>query len=482
MINFAEAMEYEENITKTENGAKSFKSTKNYCLDLFALGSSARNMDDFEKRKLVLNAFKENPLTAMKIIFYIRDIRGGTGERDFFRFAINELIKYGHGDSVVKNINLIPIYGRWDDIYVFEPFEKYHKHMKDLISFHIELDLKNMKAGNEISLIGKWLKSENTSSKESKRLAKFTIDLLGYTPRHYRKTLSSLRKYLKVVERDISAKNYDNISYENIPSRASMVYREAFKRNDKERYDKYIESVSKGEKKINTNNILPHEICHKILDESDNDVLEVMWNNLPDYINEKNKNALVMADVSGSMMGLPMEVSVSTALYFAERCEGVFKNLFMTFSSDPSFVKVDGVTLYDKMRNIKNSDWGYSTDINKAFKKILGMAVSYNIDPKDMPKSIFIISDMQFNQAEENKTNFQVIAEDYMNYGYEMPKLIFWNVDARNSQVPVTKDENGTTLVSGFSPIIFSQVISGTTPEEYMKSVIETERYSLVRV
>lgn len=481
MTTFREAMEIEENVTYTENGAKAYKSSKNYCLDLFALGSSARNMDDIDKENLIINAFNQDSLTAMKIIFYIRDIRGGTGERDFFRFAITKLIENGYGNSVIKNIRLIPEYGRWDDLYVFEPFENYHNILKNLLTKQLHNDIVNKNNGcKDVSLLAKWLKSENTSSKESKRLARFTMNLLNLKPKEYRRILSSLRKYLKIVERDISAKTYDKINYENVPSRASMVYRNAFKKNDEERYSKYLEDVSKGEKKINTKNVLPYEIFNKI-DTSDNETLELLWKNLPNYINEKNKNALVMADVSASMWGTPLSVSVSTALYFAERCEGAFRNMFITFSEDPEIVSIKGETLEQKMEYINYSNRGYNTNINKAFSKILELAKEYNVSPEDMPRSIFIISDMQFDSCVMG-TNFDSMKEMYRNSGYELPTIIFWNVDARNSQVPVKRDENGVILVSGFSPVIFSQAMEHITPEEHMEKVINSKRYKPIMV
>ena len=483
MNKFRNAMEEVENTTLTENNSKAYKSSLNNCLDLFALGGSARNMDDIEKRNLIINAYNENSDLAMKLIFYIRDVRQGMGERDFFRYAI-KVLSDRHSDSILKNIKYIPEYGRWDDLYTLVDYKTYKDTVFSFMKEQVEKDLTEIKNGtNDVSLIGKWLKSENASSNETKRLARMTMSAFNMKPKEYRKTLVKLRKAIDILETKLSKKEYDKIDYSKIPSRASMIYRSAFYRNDEDRYTSFLESVEKGEKTINTSNIYPYEFYNKVRYGYDKS-LDVMWDNLPNYINEKNKNALVMADVSGSMDGDPMAVSVSMALYFAERCEGVFKDLFLTFSSNPEFVKIKGKTLYEKMNNLLEADggeWSQSTDINKAFKLILDTGIKHDVPNEDMPKILYIVSDMQFDKAEEGRTNYDVIKEQYEEAGYEMPVIVFWNVDARNKQVPVTKDENGTVMVSGFSPKIFEMVVENTTPEEFMmNNVYHNERYKVI--
>lgn len=467
----------ELNKTETENGDLAFKSTLKANLDLFALGGAVRNQSPKQfYYGLVLPAFQEDERLALLNIFYLADVRGGQGERNFFRETIKRL-----ADDIpailVKVIHLIPEYTRWDNLYSLVD-TKLESAMWAII--HKEF-YKHVNEGTT-SLLFKWLKSENASSKETKRLAQRTIEVLAITPKRYRKILTEKRAQLEhgIVENKISRNLWEDIAYDKIPSRAHFQYRKAFGRHDEIGYKKFLDLVETGEAKINTSQLQPHDIAHKVFSGgfSTKQEVDVFWKNLPNYVDE-NSNALVMADVSGSMLGTPMDVSVSLALYFAERNKGAFKDYFMTFSGNPELVKVQGSTIVDKLLMIRRAEWGMNTNLYRALKTILNVAVENKVPQEEIPSELIIISDMQFDNCVQGTSTFHQIKREFEQFGYELPTVVFWNVDARNTNVPVTHDENGVVLVSGFSAITFKLITEGTliTPEEFMRSVLYAPRY-----
>jgi hypothetical protein len=468
--------------TLTENGAKTNKSTKNAVLDFFALGGALRSRTDQDIINLFMRSYNEDRDLAMKTLFYFRDVRGGQGERKTFRVIANDLAST-NAMSILRNFKSIAEMGRWDDFFTFVG-TRLEKEAFTFLKAQLDSDIlkfKNVEKG--ISLLAKWLPSENTSSKATRTLAMKFRNFLGATPREYRTTLSDLRAYLNVIERDMSANKWAGMNYEKIPSRAHMIYRKAFGRHNQDGYAAYLASVEKGEKKINSSTLYPYDIAEKILDGNGDKTLDAQWAALPNYVPE-GSNAIVVADVSGSMRGRPMASSVALALYFAERNTGIFHNYFMTFSDTPELVEVVGSTVTQKMNNISQASWEGSTNIQGVFNLILQTASESKIPERDMPKKIFIISDMEFNICSNNKsTNYETIKNKYRLSGYEMPTLIFWNVNARNNQSPITINDNGTMVVSGQSPSIFESVMKSKvlTPYDMMLEVLMKDRYSDIR-
>jgi hypothetical protein len=287
----------------------------------------------------------------------------------------------------------------------------------------------------------------------------------------------------------MTQKKWNDIPYEHVPSRAMKLYTKAFTKNDKDRFVQYLEDVKAGKKTIKASTLYPYDIVHELfhkleVDETELNSLQAQWEALPDYLKDSTeKNGIVVADVSGSMWGRPIEVAISLALYFSERNKGTFKDYFLTFSESPELVKVYGKNLLEKINNVSNANWGMSTNLQSIFDLILKTAVKYNTKEEDMPSKIFIVSDMQFNMAisDNRKTNFEVIDEKYKAAGYKRPVLVFWNVNA-SSDSPVTKDEKGTFLVSGCSPSILKNAMNTTavTPIDLMLEVLNSERYSKI--
>jgi hypothetical protein len=491
------------NVTQTTNGAKALKSTQSYLVDYFASSGALRNRSKSDVITLFSKAFAEDSLLAMKALFYTRDIRGGQGERDTFKTLIKHLA-FNHPDVLAKNINLIPYYGRYDDFLVLldTPLEKL---TMTLIKAQLLADIDS----EQPSLLAKWLPSENASSYETKRLAKKVRESLGLTSKQYRKTLSNLRGKINLVETQMSEKNFGEIEYDKIPSKAGLIYRKAFYRNDEERYTEFVNAVTNPvvakERgiKINTKTLFPYEIVDKYADrfgtvrfgnhlhcafkKTSDPVLEAMWNNLPDYVGGNFDNALAVVDTSASMRGLPISVALSLGLYFAERNKGAFANHFITFSNQPELQEIVGATLGEKLANMSTAQWDMNTDIKKVFKLILHTAIQNDVPQDELPSKLFIISDMQFDRCVNGGNNelvFAYLANEFAKYGYVLPELVFWNVNASAGNFPVKHNETGVALVSGCSPSIFKNLLGGKdmTPYGMMLETLNTERYATVIV
>ena len=480
-MTFLTALETELNVTTTENGAKAYKSTLNECVDLFGKISACRK-DIPQARKLFALAFKEDPETATRILFNARDIRGGQGEREVFRNLFKDLVSE-NSEIGEKLVELIPVYGRWDDLLVLENTSAWGR-VQYIILEQLRKDEVALTAGENVSLLGKWMPSINASSADSKRLGRRFAQLLGKNERQYRKFLTALRSRIKIVEQKMCSKEWSEIDYEHLPSRAGFMYRKAFAKQDATRYAEYLSAVEKGDKKINAGTIYPYEIVENYLYKgaSNDKTIDLMWEALPNYMEGQELNGLVVADVSGSMMGTPMAVSISLAMYIAERNTGIWKDKFITFSYRPEIQTIAGKTVGDRIRNLSRADWAGNTDLRAVFESVLNAGIKNDVPDAEMPKKLIIVSDMQFDQAcaSNKRTNFEQIEKMYRKAGYEMPQLVFWNVNAIGGNVPMTIHDTGTCLVSGCSPSILKSVLGGKviTPVDVMRDAVYNERYA----
>lgn len=492
-MSFLNNLKEQSNITYTENGAVTNESTFSDCLDLFYMAGATRNTDPIEVAKAVAKAFAEDRDLTMKILFFARDIRGGLGERRFFRIAINT-IAYLNIESARKNLRFIPEYGRWDDM-----LELYDMKVKsdiiNIIKDQLEEDNRNMSENKEVSLLAKWLPSVNTSSNKTKELARKIASDLGMNECTYRKTLSALRKYIDILESRLCQKNY-TFDYSKQPSKAMLKYRKAFLRNDKARYSAFLDDVAKGNANLNTSTLYPYEIVRKItgncgdcvkMSAEEKKSLDVTWNALSDI--ENAQNAIAVVDGSGSMYcggnPSPADVALSLGIYFAEHNKGAFKNHFITFSMHPQLVEVKGKDIYEKVEYASSFNECANTDIQAVFDLILNTAVKNKTPQEELPETIYIISDMEFDSCamdgDESFTNYETAKRKFEKKGYTLPNVVFWNVNARTQQVPVTMHESGTALVSGASPQIFDMVKSGNiNPYAMMMDIIGSERYSAI--
>ena len=487
---YLDNLKHEANYTVTENGATTHLSSQSYCLDLFATIGALRNRPDEDILDRFFRAFAEDREMAMKILFYARDIRGGLGERKVFRTILQELAMR-EPETVKKNLRLVPEYGRWDDLLCLLDGNCGQTAM-DILTTQFFHDCRAYSFGNrdDISLLAKWLPSANTSSREAVRLARKIIKALGITEKSYRHSLSVLRRQIRIIENNLREKDY-TFDYSKQPSKAMLKYRKAFIRNDGERYSAYLDSVAEGKAKMNTGTLYPYGIVHRCLrsvsmSEEERKSLDVTWNQLEDFTN--GSNSMVILDGSGSMYTScdsdmrPIDVAMSLAIYFAERTKGDFHNHFITFSSRPQVVQVEGRDILEKVQFCEKFNDCSNTDLERTFRLLLDTAVHNRTPQEEMPETLYIISDMEFDRCSNaGMTNFQNAKKMFEDHGYKLPNIVFWNVDSRNTQQPVTRNEQGVALVSGASPRVFQMVISGETdPMEYMKSVILTERYAPV--
>lgn len=492
------------NFDYTENGALTHTTTMSDLYDLFALGGAYRERSDEDCITLFKKAYKENPEYALKCLFYLRDILEGQGERRFFRVCLKWLAGYDT-DAVIRNLKNISLYGRWDDLYCFVG-TKAESATFDVIKEQLMLDM----TCKTPSLLAKWLKSENTSSLDSRKLAKITREHLGMTPRQYRKTLSVLRGKINVLERLMSAGKWDEIEFDKIPSKAGLIYRNAFARHDVERCKanpqatSYKDFIKDENTKVNAKALYPYEVVEKVidllcsrsyycdkadsipLDDLDRLAINKYWDNLEDYFNGTCLNALPVVDTSGSMWGRPIDIAISLGLYCAEHNRGPFEDHYISFASRPQLIRTEGVDFCDKVRRIYQANLCDNTNIEATFDLILNTALENNLPQADIPENLLIISDMEFDQAQNychqkmDKTLLESIANDWEEAGYQMPHLVFWNVNARNDRVPM-EDKDGITFVSGASPITYQMIMTGKTAQDLMWDKLGSERYAAIK-
>lgn len=477
-----EALKKEANIAYTENGAVSLRSSGKDCLDLFAGIGALRHADEAEIISRFIKAYSENADLAMKILFYARDIRGGLGERRVFRSILRWLAE-NEKQSVLKNLGSIAEFGRWDDMLVLLDTPCCDAAL-EYMKARFEKDLAALEIEGEVSLLAKWLPSANASNPETVRMAKRIIKAFGMKETDYRKALSRLRAYIRIIENNLREKDY-SFDYSKQPSKAMFKYRRAFYRNDEERYMAFLDSVDRGEAKLNTGTLMPYEIVEKVHhgDISDHRSLDVTWKALENFCGDEN--ALVVADGSGSMYWgcnpTPASVAQSLAIYFAERNRGAFRNHFITFSTFPQLVEIKGEDIVAKVRYCEQFNEIADTNLEAVFEMLLAAVVKYKLPQEELPEKLYIISDMEFNSCvrKASLSNFENAKARFAQFGCKLPQIVFWNVASRAQQIPVRCNEAGVALVSGCSPRIFSMVMSGETdPYSFMLSVINTERYA----
>ena len=494
------AMKSATNYTLTENGGITHKTTNSDLLDMFAMGAAMRNRSDEDVILMFKKAFAENAELAMKMLFYIRDVRGGQGERRFFRV----IMKWAAGnsdtrESVRKNIQYFPEFGRWDDLYALcdTALEKdAFNFMKSQLALDVECKTP--------SLLAKWLKSENASSLETRRLANKTRAFLGMTHKEYRKVLSVLRARINVLEVLMSANRWDEIEFDKIPSKAGLIYKNAFARRDiiKAKYEKFAKDETT---KVNAGTLYPYEVVEKAiqlmggyygygrkvaLDNTDRLMINKYWDNLTDYFGDAKLDALCMIDTSGSMSGTPINVATALGMYCAERNQGPWHNHYISFSSRPQLIETAGVDFCDKVQRIVATNLCENTNIEAAFDMVLNTAVRTGAS---LPEYMIVISDMEFDSATGNgwrrsgsgmcaanaETVMETIERKFNSHGLRMPKLIYWNVDARQANIPMIGNHY-VSYVSGFSPSIFKQILTGKTGWDLMMEAIDSERYACI--
>lgn len=468
MNSFVNAVQNQE--ARTANGMKARKSTANAVVDLFYKIGASRGKDitaDF------VSALVQNEELALRVALWARDVRGGAGERELFR-QILKYLENTRPDLAMKLLGKVPEVGRWDDLFVFQTSELKSQ------AYTLLGDALRAKNG----LAAKWTPRKGEVAREIR-------EFFGMTPKFYRKSLVEMTK---VVESQMCAKDWDNINFSHVPSLAATRYKKAFYRNT-EKFAEYVAELVKGtdpKVKVNAGAVFPYDVlkgvAYGLFNKTEKDHIVAQWNALENFVGDAN--VLPLVDVSGSM-SCPagrnssvscMDVSVSLGLYLADKNKGVFKDTFLTFSSDPQLLNLKGDVI-QKMDQMVRSEWGMSTDLVKAMMKILNVAVKGKVPQEDMPSMLLILSDMQFNACvEHDDSAMEMIARQFTSNGYEVPKVVFWNINSSDN-VPVKHDESGVALVSGFSPSIVKAILAADTseftPEAIMLKAIMSDRYKV---
>lgn len=508
-MNFANAMYRAGSEKLTENGAFAYDSTaQGAMLDLFSQIGALRPRTEREIEQKFAAAFKEDKLLATKMMFYAGDIReGGLGERRTFRICLHWLAE-NHPEIVVKNIQLIPFYNRFDSLFTLVDTEC-EAIMWELIAETLTKDVRAMKASTKskhvpVSLLAKWMPSENTSSAKTRALAGKAMRALKLSPRTYRRMLSALRKHIGITERMMSAGEWGLIDYAKVPSYAMHNYGSAFAKHDHERFDAYLKSVNKGEVKINAGTLYPYDLVEKYMPKGygwganarsygdcyistkEDAVVEAQWKALPNYVNE-GLNIIAMADVSGSMCGRPMASSIGLAIYLAQHNIGAYHNQYMTFTDNPHFINLrEGCSLLEAVQKTASAGVGYSTNLMKAMNEILRVAIANGVPNSEMPKAMLVLSDNEIDQYYRPNVNWDfmdTLEAKFRAVGYECPKLILWNINARNDTFLSSRED--VVLVSGQSASTFKNLVralNGMTAYEYMVSILNGKAYEKIRV
>ena len=506
-MNFANAMYRAGSEKLTENGAFAYDSAaQGALLDLFSQIGALRPRTEQEIRQKFAAAFNENNLLATKMLFYAGDIRQiGLGERRTFRICLRWLAEI-QPSIVAKNIHLIPYFNRFDSLFVLVGTEC-EALMWELIAETLTKDVRAVKASTDtkhvpVSLLAKWMPSENTSSAKTRALAAKAIRALKLNPRTYRKMLSALRKHINVTERLMSAGEWGQIDYAKVPSYAMHNYGSAFAKHDYERFNAYLQSVKKGETKINASVLYPYDLVEEYLNVNyydgmrcgdtsvarhENAVVEAQWKALPNYIKE-GLNIVAMADVSGSMCGRPMASSIGLSIYLAQHNIGAYRNQYMTFTDNPHFINLcEGCSLLEAVQKTASAGVGYGTNLMKAMDKILQVAVANRVPENELPEAMLVLSDMEIDHYFRPQANFDfmdTVAAKFRRAGYKKcPKLVLWNIEARKDTFLSNRED--VILVSGQSASTFKSLVNalnGMTAYDYMLSVLNSEAYSKIRI
>ena len=470
MTKILNALKRESSIIENSKGGLYFATSWNANLDFFSMVGRCKSQ--IEIYTAFEQAFIEDKVMAVANLLYNLDIRKGKGEREIFKISFKYLCNE-HPEVAVKILPLIPVLGRWDYVLcaVGTPVEN------DAILMIRNQLVEDMHSENP-SLLAKWLPSLRTHNKDNPE-AYHIAKSLGYAPKKYRKILSMLRSKLRIVEKQLSDQKYDQIDFSAVPTKAMLKYSEKFNRSCPH-YGDYLDSLKKGEQKVNTKGLFCYEIVRKVMRDycgKNADLLDAMWNSQTDFLKDNKTNVLVMADTSGSMLlhdGLPFYNSLGLAIYTAERNHGIFHNHFMTFSSRPEIQAIKGENIVQKVRSIRSII--ENTDIDKAFKLLLDTARTYDIDKNEMPSHIIIISDMEFDNGVMSKggTNFHGWKKVFEEAGYTLPKIVFWNVAGNPNGLPVTKFDNDVAMISGFNTSVFGSIldIENYNPVDIMMEVL----------
>lgn len=466
------------------------------------------------------DAAQEDLIDTFILAFHIRDCRGGKGLRNLGRYSLVWLF-INYPIEFMKVMHLIPYYGRWDDLLYFFPqvlelsdkkyvqdnyitnnisndhMNKLRDNQNTIVSHYTNQlydDKNKMNEGKPCSLAAKWSPTEKDSLDREYGVFTTLAKSMNISPQKLRKMFNTpLRAYLNVVERYMCENKWNHIDYNKVPGHAMKLLRKAFEKHDEHRFQQWKTNLSRTDEnktKVNAKTLHPHQIVRNFrTNNCGDDVLEAQWKVLVEEVKKLGtlRDTVIVCDTSGSMTALnhlPLDISVALGMIVSEVVEGPFHNNVLTFNTTPQFVKLTDGSAYDRWEQIRSIPWGGSTDLQKTFKLILNRGRDCGLTDKDMPKRLFIVSDMQFNSIDNsNLTNFEEIDKMYRESGYTRPHIVFWNVNGSSDDFPVTANEHGTVLVSGSSPSILKAIINNVSfsTNDIIRTTLDDCRYNLIK-
>lgn len=497
-----------DQILQTENGALSLSTTGNKCLDFYF--KTVRKITKEETINKLSESWTEDQLATLKLIFHIRDCRGGKGEREIFKWCC-EWLSQNQKKHLLYNLQHVPNFGRWEDLlWLLNADNEISNHAANLIANQLKKDKENMLLGNSVTLCAKWSPTEGKKHDRTLNAVEKICQALHCSKRNYRKLyISPLREYIKVVEKLMCSKRWPEIDYNKVPGNAMNKLKKAFLKNDLNRFNEYQEKLKNKDSsvKINATTLEPHECIREYMKKIENEqvmkslgeenneiansfdqIIESQWEEIIKRVQNLGtfKNSLVLSDVSGSMNGEPMQVSIALGILVSTLTEGPFKNKIITFESEPQLHTIEGNNLRDKVNNVMNMKWGGNTNFEKVFDLVLNNAKFFNLTEEQMPKRLYVISDMQFDEADENKkTNYELIKQKYLNSGYSIPQIVFWNVRGDTKDYTNNYSDQNVAMISGFSPNVLKSVLSGEcnfSPFGVLKNILLDERLDCIKL
>jgi hypothetical protein len=477
-----------------EKGTCSLATTNSACVDLFfKMTQDVHQNPNFVE--WIENSWEESPLDTMKIIFQSRDCRGGKGTKKTFINAMKYL-SYEHRDWVEENMSIIPTFGRYKD-WIQLITDDTSDQIIYLICKQLKEDVANMNEGYAISLLAKWIPSEkkklNKNNNITKLITKQLYDAHEKQPyKRFRKEyITPLRYYLKIVENYMCSNRWEEIDFSIVPSCAMNRLKKAFQKHTPEKFADWLNAVKEGKSKINAGQLQPHELVkHYINSGGYDEVVELQWLQIVENTSKLGnfEDSIVLSDVSGSMEGVPMEVSIALGILISSLTSAPFRNLVISFDTNPTMhiIPDSCTTLQQKVESMKVVPWGGTTNLYKVFELILNRAKQYGLSQDQMPKRLYILSDMQFDTAIDcdTKTVFESIEDMYSKTIYTRPDIIFWNLRSDTTiDFPVCDTQKGVATISGFSPSILKNILNGdeVTPYTIMRNVIDDVRYSVIK-
>jgi hypothetical protein len=497
--------EQEQERALTQNGALSnavadLSSEREGLISLFY--KTVRGINTEDLMEYLHKSSIENVLNTILITFYIRDCRGGKGEREIGRLCFDKLMQSPSTRSYLEKVlRQIPEYGRWDDLILLSSNVESRKKIYKILYEQLLQDRAAMDNKQPCSILAKWMPTEKHRLDKQLGFVEAFCNYARISKKQYRRMLSSLRDYLNILERKMCNGEWSVIDYSTVPSCAMHRFKKAFHKHDDERFNAWkrkLNNPAENKVKVNAGQLFPYEIVQNYdTIEAPDELLEAQWKVLVEQAKQARQtgslqNSLVVCDVSGSMTSRcsgniqPLHVAVSLALLLSEITSAPFDNKVITFSERPVFFNAIGNSLYDRIKKLKNAPWGMNTNLQAVFQLILRTADFNRTSKENMPKRIIIISDMQFDQAchKNHVTNFQQIDQEYHRYGYERPQIVFWNVNGTFKNFPVQIHDTGAVLISGFNAQIIKYLLDDKdiTPWNIVMNTLSNERYERLRV